>query len=99
MSLSADGLRAALLRNSATHVPEVFTDGARRGRPAPATSSNPGFEEYCLAPQEVVRFKARDGLELEGLLVRPLDEKKGQRYPLILYVHGGPSRTTPTAGL
>jgi dipeptidyl aminopeptidase/acylaminoacyl peptidase len=37
-----------------------------------------------------VRFKARDGLELEGILVRPLDERPGQRYPLILAVHGGP---------
>ena len=43
-----------------------------------------------LAPQEVVKFKARDGLELEGLLIHPLDEKKGERYPLILAVHGGP---------
>ena len=28
--------------------------------------------------------------ELEGILVRPLGEKKGQRYPLVLTVHGGP---------
>jgi dipeptidyl aminopeptidase/acylaminoacyl peptidase len=29
-------------------------------------------------------------MEIEGVLVRPLDEKPGQRYPLILTVHGGP---------
>jgi dipeptidyl aminopeptidase/acylaminoacyl peptidase len=27
---------------------------------------------------------------LEGVLIRPLDEEKGRRYPLILAVHGGP---------
>jgi dipeptidyl aminopeptidase/acylaminoacyl peptidase len=58
--------------------------------PKRRTDSNPWLGEKRLAPQEVVRFKARDGLELEGMLVRPLDEVKGQRYPLILYVHGGP---------
>src|SRR3989338_2019789 len=44
----------------------------------------------ALAAQEVVRYKARDGLEIEGLLIRPLNEEKGKRYPLILVVHGGP---------
>jgi dipeptidyl aminopeptidase/acylaminoacyl peptidase len=43
-----------------------------------------------LAPQEAVAFQARDGLRLEGILVRPLGEEKGKRYPLIVYVHGGP---------
>ena len=42
-----------------------------------------------LAPQEVVDYKARDGLELQGILVRPLGEARG-RVPLVLDVHGGP---------
>ena len=35
-------------------------------------------------------YAARDGLQLEGILIRPLDAQAGRRYPLILYVHGGP---------
>jgi dipeptidyl aminopeptidase/acylaminoacyl peptidase len=90
ISLSDDGLRAAFVANAPTHPPEVFT--MAHGEPAPRrlTDSNPMLAKLRLAPQEVVRFKARDGLELEGVLNRPLDEVKGQRYPLILYVHGGP---------
>jgi dipeptidyl aminopeptidase/acylaminoacyl peptidase len=38
----------------------------------------------------LVDFRARDGLELEGILIRPLEEVNGRRYPLILTVHGGP---------
>src|SRR6185503_16908599 len=34
--------------------------------------------------------KARDGVDLEGVLVHPIGEKTGPRYPLILSVHGGP---------
>ena len=41
-----------------------------------------------LASQEVTRWKARDGLELEGVLVRPLDGTA--KAPLLLMVHGGP---------
>jgi dipeptidyl aminopeptidase/acylaminoacyl peptidase len=58
--------------------------------PRRVTDSNPWLAGMRLAPQEVVKYKARDGLELEGLLIRPLDEAKGQRYPMILVVHGGP---------
>ena len=54
------------------------------------TFSNPDLDKLRLAKQEVVKWKARDGLELEGILIHPLDEKPGQRYPLILVVHGGP---------
>src|SRR5690606_18025353 len=43
-----------------------------------------------LAVQEPIRYRARDGLELEGLLIRPLEERRGQRYPLVIVVHGGP---------
>ena len=64
----------------------------RHGNEGPKrlTTSNSWLEDMQLAPQEVVAYKARDGLELEGLLIRPLNEKKRTRYPLILIVHGGP---------
>ncbi|HEY0502544.1 MAG TPA: S9 family peptidase [Lysobacter sp.] len=43
-----------------------------------------------LAPVEPISFTSRDGTELEGMLVKPLDYQPGQRYPTILRVHGGP---------
>jgi dipeptidyl aminopeptidase/acylaminoacyl peptidase len=90
LSLSDDGVSAAFIGQSPAHPAEVFRakhpdTSARR-----ATNSNPWLADVRLAPQEVVKYKARDGLELEGLLIRPLGETKGQRYPLILVVHGGP---------
>ena len=85
----------ALLGDSSTHPTEVFL--LRRGarEPARLTNSNPWLDSMRMAKQELMRFKARDGLELEGILIRPLNEQPGQRYPLILAVHGGPeSRDT-----
>ena len=90
VDLSADGLAATFVGSSPGHPAEAFF--MRHGDSAPRrlTHSNSWLDGMELAPQEVVNFKARDGLALEGLLVRPLREEKGRRYPLVLYVHGGP---------
>jgi len=90
LSQSEDGNKAACVASSPTHPNEVFLWSRGDKRLTRLTNSNPWMKDLRLASQEVVRFKARDGLDLEGLLIRPLDEVKGQRYPLILTVHGGP---------
>lgn len=54
------------------------------------TDHNPWLAERRLAHQAVLRYPARDGVEIESLLVYPLDFQPGQRYPLIVSVHGGP---------
>jgi dipeptidyl aminopeptidase/acylaminoacyl peptidase len=54
------------------------------------TNINPWISERKLGTQEVITYKARDGREIEGILVFPADYKKGKRYPLIVAVHGGP---------
>jgi dipeptidyl aminopeptidase/acylaminoacyl peptidase len=90
LSLSSDGSNAAFGGDSPRHPREVFALRRTRGRAKRLTHSNPALEKVRLAKQEVITFKARDGLELEGILVHPLNEKKGVRYPLIMMVHGGP---------
>ena len=90
VSLSDDGRTAALVGQSPTHPPEVFLMGKGDGAARRLTRSNPWLDEMRFARQEVVDWKARDGLELEGVLVYPLNYEKGRRYPLIMLVHGGP---------
>ena len=79
----------AVIADTPGHPGEVYawneTDGYRR-----LTHSNPGLENRPLAAQEAVTYTARDGLELEGVLVRPLESESGERHPLILVIHGGP---------
>ena len=54
------------------------------------TRLNPWLEEKLLGKQEVIRYKARDGVEIEGILIHPVNHETGKSYPLIVYVHGGP---------
>lgn len=58
--------------------------------PVRLTEINPWVAERELGSQEVVRYTARDGLEIEGILVKPVGFKPGRRYPLVVAVHGGP---------
>ncbi|MBM4070354.1 MAG: S9 family peptidase [Planctomycetes bacterium] len=90
ISVSRDGKAIAMIGHAANHPPEVYISSEWRGEPRRLTDSNPWLRTLRFARQEVIKYKARDGLDLEGILVRPLDEKPGQRYPLVLTVHGGP---------
>ena len=87
LSVADDG-SIAMTGNTPAHPNEIYHfDGGEYRR---LTDSNPWLSEVDLARQEVVRYRARDGLEIEGVLVYPLDYREGNRYPLILNVHGGP---------
>jgi len=54
------------------------------------TALNPWIADRELGRQEVIRYPARDGLEIEALLVYPVGYEEGRSYPLIVNVHGGP---------
>jgi dipeptidyl aminopeptidase/acylaminoacyl peptidase len=54
------------------------------------TMLNPWLKERDLAIQELIRYTARDGQAVEGILIYPLNYNEGERYPLLVYVHGGP---------
>ena len=90
LTISKNGAVIGARVDSPTHPPEVFAIDAGTGKHERLTDSNPWLAKIRLAKQEAVRFKARDGLEIGGVLVWPRDYKKGTQYPLILSVHGGP---------
>jgi dipeptidyl aminopeptidase/acylaminoacyl peptidase len=39
---------------------------------------------------ETLRYRTPDGLDLEGLVIKPKDYQPGKRYPLLVIAHGGP---------
>ncbi len=89
-SSSDDGTVTTYVVSSPSHPSELYVRDSSSRDVRRLTDSNPWLASVPLARQEIVRFMARDGLELEGLLVRPLGEEPGKRYPLIAVVHGGP---------
>jgi dipeptidyl aminopeptidase/acylaminoacyl peptidase len=51
-------------------------------------STRPAIDPAQMGRQQMVRYKARDGLEIPALLTLP--RKAGKNLPMVVLVHGGP---------
>ena len=87
--LAANG-NTLYLADTYNHPAELFIEMPGQNTRKRLTTSNPLLNDIEFAKQEVIKYKAKDGLEIEGLLIRPLHEESGKKYPLITIVHGGP---------
>ena len=47
--------------------------------------------QFLVARQEKLTWKGQDGQMVEGLLYYPVNHQPGQRYPLLVFTHGGPA--------
>ncbi|MGI6632488.1 MAG: prolyl oligopeptidase family serine peptidase [Bacillota bacterium] len=55
------------------------------------TASNKDLlEQVYIESPEIVPFKARDGLQEYGWIMKPAGFKEGVKYPAVLQIHGGP---------
>jgi dipeptidyl aminopeptidase/acylaminoacyl peptidase len=50
----------------------------------------PGIKPAQMSPMDLVRYKARDGLEIPAYLTLPVAAEPKKNLPLIVWVHGGP---------
>ncbi|MET1255780.1 alpha/beta hydrolase family protein [Aliikangiella maris] len=89
-SLDSDSSGKALIGvgSSDKYPAEVFELSS--GKNSRLTVTNPQLSKIKLPEQQTITYKARDGLDLQGVLIYPLNYKKKKRYPLIMMVHGGP---------
>ena len=89
ISLSADGRQVACAFEDPGAPADIFTGplGEELGQ---ITHLNPDLEKITYAETEEVDWKARDGWDITGVLVKPVDYESGKSYPTIVQVHGGP---------
>jgi dipeptidyl aminopeptidase/acylaminoacyl peptidase len=55
------------------------------------TDANPQVRGFQLGQQEEITWRSKDGSMVGGVLVKPVGYREGQRYPLIVAIHGGPA--------
>jgi dipeptidyl aminopeptidase/acylaminoacyl peptidase len=84
------GERYLVAASTPSHPAEVYAIEKATGTTARLTDHNPDLAEVALGKQEVMTFKARDGLEIEGLLLHPVGHDGTTRAPLVIVAHGGP---------
>lgn len=90
-SLSADGRKAACVFSDNQNPPDIWAMEFAPFQEKKLTSANPWISERALASLQVIQWKSRDGLAVEGLLYLPADYQPGTKLPLILNIHGGPA--------
>ncbi|MCP4896114.1 MAG: S9 family peptidase, partial [bacterium] len=91
-SANADGTTAAFLSEEGRPANEVWIgslDGTSRRR---LTTLNQQLDDIDLGIAKVVRWtNSTDGASVEGMLVKPPSFEPGRRYPLVVWLHGGPA--------
>jgi dipeptidyl-peptidase-4 len=50
--------------------------------------------EYRISPQTFFTFTTGDGVELNGWMIKPADFDPAKKYPVLMYVYGGPGSQT-----
>ena len=89
LSLGSDG-KAVLLQSTAVEIPEVHA--LENGEFRRLSRQNDAWlSEVELASTEDFTSKSKDGTIVNSLLVKPAGFKPGQKYPLLLIIHGGPN--------
>ncbi len=84
-----DDRHAAIMSTSNT-LPELFAlDGAA---PRKLSAHNDPLQaEVAWATAENFSSRSKDGTEVHSILVKPVGYEPGRRYPLVVYIHGGPN--------
>jgi dipeptidyl aminopeptidase/acylaminoacyl peptidase len=91
ISIDPTGKFMAMVKQEWNKPPEVYVSSVSVFNPVPITSFNKELAALPVAKTELIRWKSFDGKEIEALLTYPLNYKVGEKFPMILYVHGGPN--------
>ncbi|HEY2964565.1 MAG TPA: S9 family peptidase [Pyrinomonadaceae bacterium] len=91
ISVNNTGTAFGLVRQTPDTPADVFVTSVADFKPVQISHANADLKLPPLGRTEVIRWKSKDGKEIEGLLTYPVGYQAGQRVPLILNVHGGPA--------
>jgi dipeptidyl aminopeptidase/acylaminoacyl peptidase len=91
MNLNKTGTIFGFTRQTSDTPADAYISSVTEFAPVQITRVNAGGQMPAVGKTEVIRWKSKDGKEIEGLLTYPVNYQAGQRVPLILNIHGGPA--------
>lgn len=90
-SITNDGNAALITVSNPTFPGELFYYDITMGERRQLTYFNDKFlNEVTLSKPEPIVYKSKDGLDVYGWLLKPSHYVDGEKYPLIVEIHGGP---------
>jgi dipeptidyl aminopeptidase/acylaminoacyl peptidase len=94
LSVSHDGSRVAFGMESAAGPQDVYVSNPSISERTKLTTLNPQIAGLALGEAEVITWRGEGGLAIDGVLLKPVGYTAGQRYPLLVEAHGGPTGTS-----
>jgi dipeptidyl aminopeptidase/acylaminoacyl peptidase len=92
-NISYDKAKTKIVYTSSdmTHLDEIYVANADGTNERKLTSFDGKLNaEIAFSDAERFEYKSVDNLEIEGWLMKPYGYTAGKKYPVVLYIHGGP---------
>jgi len=90
VAFSLDGRQMAMVARNFNDLPEVYRVNETL-RPVPLTTLSDQLKGWNTPVNEIVSWKSKDGVTIEGVLLKPRDYNPAKKYPLLVVIHGGPT--------
>jgi dipeptidyl aminopeptidase/acylaminoacyl peptidase len=90
-SISKDGRTIAVTMDAPDSAADIYVTDPSFANLKRLTNTNPQLAEVQQGETEVVSWKSSDGVEVEGVLLKPVGYEAGKRYPTLVVAHGGPA--------
>jgi dipeptidyl aminopeptidase/acylaminoacyl peptidase len=90
-SFSKDTKMMAAVHQTPEQLPHVVVSPTLKFSPTKITNVNHDFPALAMGRTEVIKWKSKDGKEIEGLVTYPVNYAANRKYPLLLNIHGGPA--------
>ena len=89
--ISDDNKKIVFVKQELDKPSEVFVSELNAINPKQISNFNPTEDFPKLAKTDLITWKSKDGLEIEGLITYPTNYRKRKKYPLAVIIHGGPA--------
>ncbi len=81
----------AFIGVTSTHPGELYVLDSVQAKPRRLTDLNAFVDDLKLGRTESITWRGPGGFDEDGVLTYPVGFQQGQKYPLVLVIHGGPT--------
>ncbi|MEO5581411.1 MAG: S9 family peptidase [Saprospiraceae bacterium] len=91
VSLNETRTYLSFILQNPSMLPQAYVSPVVNYLPVKVSKINADWSTTPLPKTEIIKWKSKDGKDIEGLLTFPLNYIAGQKVPFLLNVHGGPA--------
>lgn len=90
-TINQDGGTICFISTDTTHLTEIFLHNLTSKASHQVTNISKGLLQHCnIQEANTFWFKSFDDTNVQGWLIKPANFSEGEKYPLVLVIHGGP---------